>query len=188
MSGKGGGPLADLLTGGGEAAGSQAQFATLLQLITKIANNLPSVPISAGQYPGTTTNDNAAAGNIGEYVSSQVLAGAVSLSTGSAKDITSIVLTPGDWDVWGAIGVSPAGIPTSVEGWISAASASAPTRPNNGASFLLAASFTSAAEINIPIGRTRFSLAVTTTIYLSALVAFPSTATAYGFIGARRMR
>ncbi len=49
---------------------------------------------------GTTTNDSAAAGNIGEIISSPVTA--VNLpSTGVYGDITSIILTAGDWDVSG---------------------------------------------------------------------------------------
>src|SRR5690349_16625741 len=52
---------------------------------------------------GTATNDDAAAGKIGEYIESEVLSGsAVSLTTNTAANITSISLTAGDWDVWGA--------------------------------------------------------------------------------------
>jgi len=49
---------------------------------------------------GTTTNDNAAAGQVGEYVSSTITGGAsVALTPGVATNITSISLTAGDWDV-----------------------------------------------------------------------------------------
>ena len=51
---------------------------------------------------GTNTNDNAAAGYIGEY-SSQALAAAsaVTFTNNTAKTITSITLGAGDWNVWG---------------------------------------------------------------------------------------
>src|SRR5690348_13475523 len=53
---------------------------------------------------GTATNDNAAAGQIGEVISSTVLiADKVPLANGTPKTITSIILTPGDWDVWGNV-------------------------------------------------------------------------------------
>ncbi len=50
---------------------------------------------------GTTTNDNAANGDVGEYVEASVTSGSggISLTTGNAKTVTSISLTAGDWDV-----------------------------------------------------------------------------------------
>lgn len=57
-------------------------------------------PTTAGQYPGTATNNNATAGNIGEYVSSIIPIGsAVAMSNGTTVNVTSISLTAGDWDV-----------------------------------------------------------------------------------------
>ena len=51
---------------------------------------------------GTTTNNNANAGSVGEYISSNVnSASFVSLTTATAKDMTSIELTAGDWEIGG---------------------------------------------------------------------------------------
>ncbi len=47
---------------------------------------------------GTNTNDGAAAGYVGEYIQS-VVSGVAGPSTGQYKDITTISLTAGDWDV-----------------------------------------------------------------------------------------
>ena len=47
---------------------------------------------------GTATNDSAAAGYIGEYVSSAVTSTTAASSTGTTSDLTSISLTAGDWD------------------------------------------------------------------------------------------
>jgi hypothetical protein len=59
---------------------------------------------------GTTTNDDAAAGHIGEYVSSMVPGGTgPALTSGAASNITSISLTAGDWDVSGGPGLFPSG-------------------------------------------------------------------------------
>jgi hypothetical protein len=46
---------------------------------------------------GTTTNDNAAAGDIGEFLSATVAD--IAMTTGTAVTIASVSLTAGDWDV-----------------------------------------------------------------------------------------
>jgi len=63
---------------------------------------------TTGGILGTTTNNNASAGYVGEFVSSEVLIGsAVSISANTATDLTSISLTAGDWDVWANVGFTP---------------------------------------------------------------------------------
>lgn len=145
-----------------------------------------------GQIFGTTTNDNAAAGKVGQIIESTVLVGApVALTTGNPFDVTSISLTAGDWDAWGLVSFSPNGATTitAVAGWISATSAAVPTAPNAGAYNLLAAAFINGTQTHLPVGMRRFSLAATTTIYLSGLSNFGvSTQAIYGYIGARRVR
>lgn len=54
--------------------------------------------VKAGQVPGTNTNDNAVAGNIGEVVRSYVAA-TNTAATAAYDDLTSITLTAGDWDI-----------------------------------------------------------------------------------------
>lgn len=51
---------------------------------------------------GTTTNDDRAAGNVGEYVSSTVGTTTIA-TTNTGQDITSISLTAGDWNVTGGV-------------------------------------------------------------------------------------
>lgn len=53
---------------------------------------------ATGQIPGTATNDNAASGKVGEYISNDS-AGGVSLTTNAAATVATITLSPGDWDV-----------------------------------------------------------------------------------------
>jgi hypothetical protein len=141
---------------------------------------------------GTTTNDNAAAGNIGEYISSTVLAGAaVALTSTVTADITSISLTAGDWDVEAVLAFAPAATTTVtvIEGAISQTSATLPTIPASGGYARLALAFTAGATQVIATSRARMSLAGATTIYLPARATFAvSTMGAYGFIGARRPR
>ena len=68
-----------------------------------------------GAILGTTTNDNAAVGYIGEYVESNISSSsAVSFTTNVSKNITSISLTAGDWDVFGMFGLTGGSVPTKV--------------------------------------------------------------------------
>ena len=147
---------------------------------------------ATSQIPGSTTDDSASAGNIGEYITSTVLVGAaVSLPTGTAANVTSLSLTAGDWDVDGNIGTSPATgtTETACVGWTSTTSASAPTAPNNGSCVLARYSTPGPDGVVFPVGGQRASVASPTTTYLSGLLGFfGSTDAIFGFIGARRRR
>ena len=148
---------------------------------------------STGVFVGVNTNSDAAAGQIGEYISSTISSGApVTLSNATPANITSISLTAGDWDVWGEVSFTPAGTTTATaySCGVSTTSATLPTAPAGGAIFTLQGlSFSAGQAQNFPCGKTCIKLAVTTTVYLVAQATFAvSTLTAYGFIGARRPR
>jgi len=147
---------------------------------------------------GTITNDNAPAGCVGEFISKTVLAAnAVAAATGVTVNVTSISLSPGDWDVQGQIWIAPTGTraATNVTGigtWVSATSALMPTVPAGSLNSLFGINIALVAA-NLPVlttGKVRFSLAATTTIYLSGLVTFTGTGPIglYGYIDARRAR
>lgn len=153
--------------------------------------------IVSGGIVGTTTNNNAASGNVGEYVSSSVASGsAVSLTTNVDANVTSISLTAGDWDVQGNVCFTANNSTsfTNFYGWISTTSATMPTRPNSGAISAVVVPATvpasgGSADPSLAVSRIRLSLSGTTTVYLSAKANFTvSTTGAYGFIGARRVR
>lgn len=141
---------------------------------------------------GTNTNNDAAVGVVGEIVESNIGSGsAVSLTTNTNTDITSISLTAGDWDVWGGIATSPqAGTTQSnIAAWVNTSSVTNPGAPNGGAFTQLVASFTISQPQVLPVGMKRIKLAITTTIYLSCRVGFMAgTNSAYGYISARRAR
>lgn len=147
-------------------------------------------------FLGTTTNDNAATGYVGEYVSSTVLIGAaVAMTTGSSQDITSISLTAGDWDVYGTAAVTTlSGFPsvTLITGWISTTSNVEAADPNEGAKAILSQSNAGAGDnsfAELSGLRKRVTLSATTTIYLGIRGAFLGGSIGrYGFIGARRVR
>lgn len=93
------------------AAGTYAPLAsptftgtTSAAALTVTGNLTPSQ--TAG-IVGTTTNNNANAGSVGEYLSNTGTA--VSLTSASPTTVATITLTAGDWDVWGAAQYVPAG-------------------------------------------------------------------------------
>jgi hypothetical protein len=151
-----------------------------------------SLPVfQPGQLPGTATNDNANVGNVGEFVTANVAQGSpVSISSASAKTVVPMSLSAGDWDVWGMIGIVPAAGTTVslIEAGISKTTNTLPaaTDPSYLAFDL---TFTTAAVQQMPVGQTRISLAVTTTVFLVIDCTFAvSTNTAFGTLAARRRR
>lgn len=149
--------------------------------------------VTAGQLPGTATNDNASVGNVGQLVSSNIVIGsAVTLTTATPLDITTISLTAGDWDVQGACTSSPAGSTTTSVFICSVGTTlnTVNTTPSDSSGFGLNNSSQPAGGAQTIVTDTaRFSLSATTTIHLVAQANFAvSTMGAYGKIRARRVR
>lgn len=142
---------------------------------------------------GTTTNDNAAAGSVGELISSTVVSGsAVALTTSTPANVTSISLTAGDWDVAAVIGFTGAAT-TTVTVQIGSISNTSGTLDTTDGRIVTEAYNGFTVYNNVLIRRalapTRISLASTTTIYLVAQSTFAvSTSGAFGTIRARRIR
>lgn len=147
---------------------------------------------ASSQITGTTTNDNAVSGRIGEFVTSTIPSGsAVSLTTTVAADITSISLTAGDWDVRGQFAnvVQGSTVTANIIAWINTASATDPGPPNNGAYLLDNNAVSVGSARNAQVGIIRVSTATTVTVYLSTKCSFSGgTMVAYGSISARRVR
>lgn len=163
--------------------------ATGIPTFRQIAN-ADLVPI-AGQFPGTPTNDNAATGNIGEYL--EDAPAAIAMTSGAPADLATLVLTPGDWDVWGSVVSVPAGTTTQsdIKGWINSVSATDPGSPNKGAYTELQTTIAAGLGQTLPVGSQRISVPNTgnQNIYLSANITFAtSTLQAQGFLAARRRR
>jgi len=69
-------------------------------------STVPSIAFSSTSgVIGTTTNDNAPVGSVGQYLSSAVALATTGLTTGVVANITSISITAGDWDISGNIAV-----------------------------------------------------------------------------------
>lgn len=148
---------------------------------------------TVGQIPGTTTNDDATAGNVGEFISANVLAGsAVPLTSGLISNITSISLTAGDWLVSGTVFATP-GSGTIISEYnvgISQTSVTFETPgPTSSRAQIVGNAFSANTQIGLSTGPCRISLAGTTTIYLVARCNFSvSTLAGFGFLTAWRMR
>ena len=157
-----------------------------------VATLKADLAIVSADVTGTTTNDDAAAGKIGEYIEGVLASGsALSVTSGTALNVTSISLTAGDWEVSGAVVFSRAAS-TSVTLWVcgpSTTSATFDVDASKRAELAIAAQVPSSSNTVLHFSPIRYSLAATTTIYIVALAAFTvSTMTAYGTIRARRMR
>jgi hypothetical protein len=186
-----------------DAPSDGASYGRLGAAWTKVVASAGGTMAGVLHLKGTTDGSDAAAGEVGEYISSTVLvAAAKAANTGVNVDVTSISLPAGDWDVQGQIWIAATGTMTretlaavnvtGIAAWVSKVSATIPTVPAGSLQsfFGINIALTSA---NLPVltsGRVRFSLSATTTIYLSGIVTFTGTGPLglYGFIGARRMR
>lgn len=159
-------------------------------LATTISATGSITPSTTNGIVGTTTNDNANAGSIGEVISSSVASPGVSLTTATPSNVTSISLTAGDWDVWGNVYPAPAGttVIQQERATITTTSASIGNYGDAG-SFLQQITLASGAANSMNVGPIRLSLASTTTVYLVTQETFStSTCTAFGQIFARRRR
>ena len=182
-------------TGTGSFVGSTSPTLVTPTLGAATATTLTFSPTTGG-IVGTTTNDDTNAGNVGEVISSVVLSGsAVSMATNTTKDVTTISLTAGDWDVWSELWINSAASTqiTFIGFGINTTSATLISVPTLSASYtqLVGVTYTSGGT-GYPVSNTavcRLSLSGTTTVYLSAKLTFTvSTASTYGKILARRRR
>lgn len=152
--------------------------------ITSLAGTGAGVSVA-----GTNTNNNAAAGIVGEYISSDIVSPGTSVTSTITKNITSVSLTAGDWDVEGVVVSVPAtGTTTSAfQAWTSVTSADSSPDETDGLLSLGTAGATIAS--GGPTGAVRYSFSTTTSVFLSVNVTFAvSTMTVFGFLRARRVR
>jgi hypothetical protein len=141
---------------------------------------------------GITDASSAVVGTVGELLSSSVVVGsAVALTTATPANMTSLVLTPGEWDVslsmsWNLAATTTV---TALIASISATSVTLDTTPGNVASFRCASFAPGAAIVGQVVGPVRVNITTNTTYYAVAQATFgTSTNAAYGILRARRVR
>ena len=161
--------------GGTPAAGS----------FTTITASSTITPSQTSGIVGTTTNNNANAGSVGEFVTNT--GSGVAISSATPTNITSISLTAGDWDVWGSIQYVQTGVATltQIVASCSTTSATLAAQPNVS---ILNLNFLVANQ-TLVAPQQRFSFSTTTTVFLVGVVTFTSgSEAATGVINARRRR
>jgi hypothetical protein len=177
--------LADVTGVGGAPLASPTFTGTVnaTALTTTGAVNLNGAP---NNIKGVIDGSNAAAGQIGEYVSNT--ASSVSVTTGIPLTITTISLTAGDWDIEAnlSFGVS-SGNPTLSAGWIGVGTGAAP--PNTAMGFTQISVNSQINGMTFPLSRLRANITTTTIVNLVALCNFTvGTAIVSGQVTARRVR
>ncbi len=145
-------------------------------------------PSQTAGIVGTTTNNNANAGSIGEYPNNTTTG--TSLSSGVVANIASLPLSAGDWDVQCVVTLVPAGSTTTSvwQAGISTVSATLPAA-NTGAYVTNWGTTTGGGAPVVASPVVRVITASATTAYCVGGAQFAvSTMTANGFISARRAR
>ena len=130
--------------------------------------------------------------DVGGYLSSSVASGsAVSLTSTTAADITSITLTEGEWDVSGSVGFIPAAS-TSITALAGGSNATTATIGVIGDAFVRASAAVVPGAVGqvaaIPTTRYVVAAGATQVVYLVARATFSiSTLGGFGVIQARRV-
>jgi hypothetical protein len=154
---------------------------------TTITASSTITPAQVAGIVGTTTNNNAQTGSVGEYLTVTGAPGGV--TTNTATNATSLSLTAGDWDVEGVAQFSPAGTTVTVN-YVAGISIVSGVRGAFGQENVLTNSGSSPnIAVVLPTPVVRISIAATTTVFLVVLSTFSvSTTTVTGFLRARRVR
>jgi hypothetical protein len=128
---------------------------------------------------GVVDSSDAAPGDIGEYLDAT---GSVSLVSGVATDVATLLLPAGDFEVWGAVVFTPAAGTTSSHLLVA-------IDTTHQELFMAIPAGTGTASLSLGTGMpTRFNQAGDVTATLVALAAHSGSMTADGVIRARRVR
>ena len=140
------------------------------------------------QISGTVSNDNTCTGCIGESPVTVLASGsAVSFVNITAKNITSISLTAGDWDVYGECWINSSAASTQQFCNVTTSSNTLGAGPADNQAFSASVATTTGTNI-LSTGRARISINSTTSVFMVGFCAFASgTCTGFGKISARRM-
>ena len=151
----------------------------------------------AGGLVGVTNGSNAAPGMVGEVIQSAVSETSVGISNNAWTTVTSISLTPGDWDVSGCVGyilgnVGASSVGSAITNVASGPGGGAQNWPYFNIAFPGGGALAGAATgLRTPLSVYRASITATTTIFLLGFLIYAgsgTTATAGGYIRARRAR
>jgi hypothetical protein len=147
-----------------------------------------------GSAVGVTNGSDAAAGQIGEVISSSLIA-SINLTTAVVMNVTSITLTPGDWNIGGVVIFTPVSTgPNSVIAALSQTAAALPT-DNDVATGkgimqqIWASSMPAGKTQTTPTSLIRINTSTPKTVYLVAQATFGGGSVGVtGYVSARRVR
>lgn len=170
----------------GVTSAIQTQLNATLTL--PLAQNLTFDSYATHGVHGTATNNNAAAGNCGEYVES-VVAGVTAPTSGQFKDLTSITLTAGDWDVTYIFALNNGAAVTEVDYGVGTVTGNDSTGLVFGSNALIIKNATNINSTGTAVASCRYSLSGGTTLYAKVSATYTSTAPTFsGRLSARRVR
>lgn len=144
--------------------------------------------LGAAASAGVTDASNAAAGVVGEYLSSDT-GTSTALTTAVTANIASLSLTAGDWEVSGYIRFLPdAGI--TMSGFTAGPTTTSAGTPSPINRMYIPLSYPAGQGPLMPLGRNRFNVSATTTVYITANATFGGSGVlnAQAGITARRIR
>lgn len=173
-------------TGTGSFVGSTSAVLTTPNVGVATATSVDFSNYATGGIIGTSTNNSAASGYVGEYLTGT--ASGVSLVSNTGKTVVTLSLTAGDWDVFGNLSFVP-NASSTIASLATSISLTTDTLEVNAGLTSLVAVFTTGSTQYLCAGVTRMSLSGTTNVYLIGKSIFSiSTMTATGIISARRVR
>jgi len=165
-------------------SGSTGAFTTLSasSTVTVPAGTTLNQPLIVGVTNGSA----AAAGNVGQPLSTTVPSGsAVALTGGIPANIGSLSLTAGDWDVWANMCTNPAGTTTQQTVGFSVSTASATMNVSQEVAMPYGAAAGNSVCAQVPMAP--LNVSTTTTVFMVALSNFSvATNSAFGNLWARR--
>lgn len=171
--------------------GHSTQTNNILNVQRSDTTNLLAVTDTGGtQIRGTTTNDAAAIGFVGQYSEASATGGNNFPTSTQFGDLVSVSLTPGDWDVSILLVTDKNGSTTTAyEMGFSATSGNSSTGLTLGLNYAYLTAGTATDGNSGSIPPYRISLSATTTYYLKYKAIYSAgTPRAYGRITARRVR
>jgi len=181
-------PFQFLAAGNAEAPKVQADFEAFLKYVRD--RNDGTTAWDSFKMTGTTTNDSAATGIVGEYVES--VTSGTAYTSATYTNIASISLTAGDWDVTGIVvgqggSTSTNGPNVTITSLFSGATTTDHVIAENMQYWAGAPVASVSAGGSLPLWRVKLS--GTTTVYLKILSTYVGgTPTAWGKLCARRRR
>ena len=179
-----------IIIGSATGVGTLVSTAATSQTFAIGANNNIILSSTGGNYKGKAAITAPSAGFIGEQIRATVASGsAVSLTTATPANITSISLTAGIWNVSGIISFT--GTPTVTGAQLASINTTSATIGTQGDNAISAGWVTASfvlGDCSLSIPSFRISLGSTTTVYLVAQGTFSaSTLAGYGRISATRV-